>query len=155
LLVLSFNTAFYQKGVLVLDRKQIAFNYLKTWFLLDLFASFPYSWVVPKHSVDSASDESSDVYDASKLLRMLRIVRFLRILRLLRVLKLQNILIKLEENIASDSFNVILKFAKLIIFILFLAHWIACFFYAIGATQLTKHRMCWIRVMEIEDSSIS
>jgi hypothetical protein len=39
----AFNTGFYKKGYLVMKRKEIIKNYLKTWFLLDLFASFPYS----------------------------------------------------------------------------------------------------------------
>ena len=29
-----------------MQRKHIVINYLKTWFMVDLLASFPYSWVV-------------------------------------------------------------------------------------------------------------
>ena len=43
----SFNTGFYKKGYLVMKRKEITKNYLKTWFVLDLLASFPYEWVIP------------------------------------------------------------------------------------------------------------
>lgn len=39
----QFNTAFYSKGILVTNRKIIALNYLSSWFILDLVASFPYS----------------------------------------------------------------------------------------------------------------
>jgi hyperpolarization activated cyclic nucleotide-gated potassium channel 2 len=44
--IITFNTGFYKKGYLVMKRKDIIINYLKTWFILDLMASFPYSWVV-------------------------------------------------------------------------------------------------------------
>jgi hypothetical protein len=43
--VINFNTGFYRKGVVVMKRRDIIFNYLKTWFWLDLIASFPYNWV--------------------------------------------------------------------------------------------------------------
>ena len=42
----NFNTGFYEKGALVMQRKHIVINYLKTWFMIDLLASFPYSWIV-------------------------------------------------------------------------------------------------------------
>lgn len=44
-ILIHFNTGFYRKGVVVMKRRDIIFNYLKTWFWLDLLASFPYNWV--------------------------------------------------------------------------------------------------------------
>ena len=44
-IVLAFNTGFYKKGYLVMKRREIVKNYLKTWFVLDILASFPYSWL--------------------------------------------------------------------------------------------------------------
>lgn len=43
-ILVSFNTGFYLKGYLVMKRRDIVFNYLTTWFFIDLIASFPYSW---------------------------------------------------------------------------------------------------------------
>jgi hypothetical protein len=43
--VINFNTGFYRKGVVVMKRRDIIFNYLKTWFWIDLLSSFPYNWV--------------------------------------------------------------------------------------------------------------
>ena len=63
---------------------------------------------------------------------------------MLRVLKLQRIFIKFEENIASEAWNVFIKFMKLIILITFTAHWIACFFYAIADTELSAGNYSWI-----------
>ena len=42
--IITFNTGFYKKGYLVMKRKEIIKNYIKTWFIIDLFATFPYSW---------------------------------------------------------------------------------------------------------------
>lgn len=54
-IVITFNTGFYKKGYLVMKRKDIILNYLKTWFILDLLASFPYSWAFNSDSQASAA----------------------------------------------------------------------------------------------------
>jgi len=46
----SFNCGYFSKGILHMKRKDIVYNYLKGWFVLDVFASFPYTWVVPDAS---------------------------------------------------------------------------------------------------------
>jgi hypothetical protein len=43
-IAVTFNTGFYKKGYLVMKRRDIVINYIKTWFFIDLVASFPYSW---------------------------------------------------------------------------------------------------------------
>jgi hypothetical protein len=42
-ILLNFITGYYEKGVLVLDRKKIAINYLHNWFLADILSCFPYT----------------------------------------------------------------------------------------------------------------
>ena len=136
---ITFNTGYYRNGNLVMQRKYIILNYVRTWFILDLFASFPYSYVIQlssnndnssgddedSQSGSSTSEGSSAVYKTPQLLRLLRIVRFLRILRLLRVLKLRKLLMRLEDYIVSDKMNALVKFLKLMLIIIFIAHWIA------------------------------
>lgn len=67
-IVVSFNTGFYKKGYLVLKRKQIVLNYLKTWFLIDLIASFPYSWffqLAGQNDETSVDEDGIPVDDSS------------------------------------------------------------------------------------------
>lgn len=52
-IVVTFNTGFYKKGYLVMKRKDIILNYIKTWFILDMLASFPYSWVMTTEDTTS------------------------------------------------------------------------------------------------------
>lgn len=44
----SFNTGYYDESSKqqVLNRKQIIFNYLKSWFVFDLITSFPFSLII-------------------------------------------------------------------------------------------------------------
>jgi hypothetical protein len=58
-IVINFNTATYQKGVLIYDRKIIFLNYIKLWFWLDLFSSFPYSILIGA-IIGSEGDTSLD-----------------------------------------------------------------------------------------------
>ena len=52
-ILINFNTGYYKKGVLIMNRKDIIVNYLKTWFILDLLASFPYSWIINYEEIDA------------------------------------------------------------------------------------------------------
>jgi hypothetical protein len=139
-IIVAFNTGFYKKGYLVMKRKEIIKNYLKTWFILDILASFPYTWILNSNTSSSTTPE---------LLRLVKIIRFLRFLRLLRVLKLKKLLYKFEEVIMSDMLNAILGFFKVITVILFIAHWIACIFYAIGASELDTEPQCWLTIANV------
>lgn len=40
----NFFTGYYEKGYLVMLKKKIALNYLKTWFFIDLLSSIPFSY---------------------------------------------------------------------------------------------------------------
>ena len=149
-IIVNFNTGFYKKGYLVMKRKEIIKNYMKTWFFLDLLASFPYAWILGDTKSDNGTiDQNSILYKTPQLLRLLKIVRFLRFLRLLRVLKLKKLLYKFEEIIMSDLLNAILGFLKVITVILFIAHWIACIFYAIGQGELETEPICWLTIANI------
>lgn len=44
-IALNFNTGYYEKGILVMNRKSICLKYVKTWFFLDLFSSIPISLI--------------------------------------------------------------------------------------------------------------
>ena len=45
-IAITFNTGFYSRGALVMNRKKIAKNYFKFWFWLDIIASVPYTWFI-------------------------------------------------------------------------------------------------------------
>jgi hypothetical protein len=58
-ILVTFNTGFYKKGYLVMKRKEIVKNYVKTWFFIDLVATFPYSWVMGINN-DPEDDDSAN-----------------------------------------------------------------------------------------------
>jgi hypothetical protein len=138
-IVINFNTATYQKGVLIYNRKIIFLNYIKLWFWLDLLSSFPYSVFIG--AILSSNDESDldgenpnqggggvsdSIKTGAKIVRLLKFFRFIKVLRLLRVAKLKIIFVKIIEYLRlSDVVIGLLGFIKLAIIVLFIAHWCA------------------------------
>ncbi|EAR85630.2 cation channel family protein (macronuclear) [Tetrahymena thermophila SB210] len=157
-ILLNFNTAIYRKGNLIRKRKQIAIEYLKIWFWIDLFSSFPYDMVV--QSVINKEEQQLQTYDtqaqantssnqsnqsssssaqfslqkAQQIIRILKIFKIMKVLKLLRVVKLKFIIEKLVEYLKlSKSMLGILGFLKLSSIILFIAHWVACMWFYVGS----------------------
>ena len=60
-IVMTFNTGFYKKGYLVMKRRDIVIEYMKSWFLIDLVASFPYSWLFKIIGDDESPSSSANV----------------------------------------------------------------------------------------------
>jgi hypothetical protein len=54
-ILVNFNCGYYLKGNLIMRRKKVIFYYIRTWFLLDVAASFPYDWCI---NTEGADDES-------------------------------------------------------------------------------------------------
>jgi hypothetical protein len=126
-------------------------NYLKTWFIVDIIASFPYAWIFALAGETDEDNSQINVTRTPQLLRLVRILRFLRFMRLLRVFKLKRLLYKFEEIIMSDMINAIIGFLKVILVIMFIAHWIACVFYYIGSMELETEPVCWLTVAKVQD----
>jgi hypothetical protein len=121
-ILVTFNTGYYSKGILQMKRAHIIFTYLRTWFILDVAAIFPYSTVM---SFFLESGHNSEAFKGPQLLRLLKIIRFIRILRIIRIFKIGKLFYKLEEYIITDTLTVIVDSLKLLIFLLYVGHWLA------------------------------
>jgi Ion transport protein len=78
----AFNTAYYDQDIKIIDdRKVIACDYMKSWFLLDLLSIIPFSYFVPDNS------SGSDLSKISKLGRIYKLVKMTKLIRVLKVLK--------------------------------------------------------------------
>lgn len=146
-ILLNFNTGYYYKGTIIMKRSKVILNYISTWFVMDILASFPYDLVIEVALTSQGGNSSLSQYsDAPQLLRMLKLIRFLRILRLLRVMKLKRLLYKLEEFMITDFLNTVMDFAKLLILVFFITHWMACTFYFVGDYEKTTNPDNWITI---------
>ena len=74
----------------------------------------------------------------------MKIARFLRVLRLLRVLKLKQILYRVEELIMNDTIVSMINLFKVMAVVVFIGHWIACFFFTIGDSEYKAKGESWL-----------
>ena len=133
---LNFITGFWMHlettTVLVSDPHDIAVNYLKTWFLIDVAACAPVDLTTRaiegtlacSFAVEGCSDATGSVSsNALKLFKLLRIFRLLKLLRLFRVSRLlnryQNTLIYYHSFISVARVNLL---------VIIISHWIGCLF---------------------------
>eukprot|EP00941_MAST-03F_sp_MAST-3F-sp1_P000530 g530.t1 len=120
-MVFCFNVA----GVLpddrlLVDRKEIAITYLRTWFAIDFFSTVPFDRI-SKLFLDDINDG-----DADATLRSLKIVKALRLMRLAklaRVLKLGKLVVHIESMNIDPGY---LKLLTLFLKIFFISHMICC-----------------------------
>ncbi len=84
---LQFRTAYLlPSGFLEVRFEQIAKKYMASWFLVDLVASLPLTYVSLIYQVSAANDGGpSDNLSFAKTLRMVRLAKMLRVARLKRI----------------------------------------------------------------------
>lgn len=145
--VLTFNTGYYSKGMVVLERKKIARYYLKGWFWLDLITSFPYE------IAGSNRDEISVLDVQQNLVAGIRALKFIRLIRVVRVLKLNIFIRKIEDYFQFEKIiNGLISLGKLFFEILFIAHFIACLWHLIGSHP--TEGQSWMISLGIQDAGI-
>eukprot|EP00359_Climacostomum_virens_P002321 CAMPEP_0204913994 /NCGR_PEP_ID=MMETSP1397-20131031/11860_1 /ASSEMBLY_ACC=CAM_ASM_000891 /TAXON_ID=49980 /ORGANISM="Climacostomum Climacostomum virens, Strain Stock W-24" /LENGTH=715 /DNA_ID=CAMNT_0052085379 /DNA_START=31 /DNA_END=2178 /DNA_ORIENTATION=- len=137
-IAIGFNTAYYFKGALIMDRKFIAKNYLSFWFWIDCSATFPYNWTTNGVFQSENSDGS---YSAPQMIRLLK---FFRVIRLVRLAKMKKILVEIEDYISSQSMASFLVFLRLVVLAFFIAHWTACIWAAVAFASEMENPVTWI-----------
>ena len=115
-MILCFMTAYYSHDyTLIKNRKAIAYHYLKTWFVLDFIAIFPFDLLFPARNVESVT-------------RITRLYRIMRIFRITKLMKLSTVF-RNQKGGCSRFFNSNQVCERLTLFILFfflLGHVLAC-----------------------------
>lgn len=150
-ILLTFNTAYYQKGALVVQRKLIAKQYLRAWFWIDFLSTFPYEMVIQTMpGGDSVYSESSSVkYNTPQMIRLLKLFKFIRIFRLLRLAKVKRLLYQLEDFIGQEVIGSLFVFLRLTISGFFVAHWTACIWYLVSAMDSSDNRDTWVKYRKV------
>ncbi|XP_029346805.1 potassium voltage-gated channel subfamily H member 8 isoform X2 [Acyrthosiphon pisum] len=123
-ILFNFRTTFVnKKGEVVSDSKTIAFNYLKSWFVVDLFAALPFDLLY-------ASDVYSGDEAGSGQVHLLKLTRLLRLARLLQ---------KIDRY--SQYGGMILTLLMLLFTLV--AHWFACIWYVIAESERHEKGRDW------------
>ena len=89
---INFRTAYvhpYDELRIISDPKLIARRYLKSWFIIDILASTPFTYFILIAAGDDPSDSTNDllyVFKALRILKMFRIVKLLHMSQIFRMI---------------------------------------------------------------------
>ena len=144
--LISCNTAFFDKGMLVANRTRIVCRYMRTWLLWDLLSTFPYDWVL-----QSPFETNVQQSEAPSLIRMAKIARIFRALRLVRLAKMRTHLFRVQQKLMDSKLAFLFTSVYLLIATTGLAHWVACGFYYVST--LEEGTRSWVFVKGLQDCS--
>ncbi|TGZ62996.1 hypothetical protein CRM22_007150 [Opisthorchis felineus] len=131
---------------IILNPKEIARHYLKSWFMLDFISSIPMDYI---YLIFDNKDHYNQFLSAGRTLRILRLAKLLSMLRLLRLTRLVRYVSQWEEflNIASKFMGIF----NLVLLMLLLGHWNACLQYLIPMLMEFPPDS-WVKRCKIEDA---
>ncbi|XP_071803112.1 potassium/sodium hyperpolarization-activated cyclic nucleotide-gated channel 4-like [Asterias amurensis] len=113
----------------IIVRRQIAGNYLKSWLLPDLISSFPFDYIYI--FINGTEGYTSD--STALTLRVFRLAKILGILRLLRLARLMRYVNKLEEIFHVEG--AVIRIINLSLVMLVVIHWNSCIQFFIAFAQ--------------------
>jgi len=147
-ILLTLNTGFYDsEGTLIMQRKAIIRNYLRTWLIVDLVACVPFS------AIFSSTDHNS----MSGFLRFIRLARLYRLLRLARVFSVMSpnshsrVLEYLHELVAFKLGSV--RTLLVIMTFVLALHLMACLWFYVTVLE-SPSIDTWVIARNLQDSSV-
>lgn len=142
--------AVQDKGIIEMRVRKIAWNYLRSWFVLDI-TIVAIDWTLNILEWTSGSRGS----DGLSFFRIGKAVRFLRLLRLLRLLKAHGRLNELLEHVQSEFSVIVIGILKLIAFILLLNHLVACGWFWIGTWGISEAKLNWLEHTSVINDNLA
>lgn len=122
---LHFVTGYYKKGNIIMKRGLVVRHYLRTWFIFDLLATFPFNWAINEKKIDywpeyHESDEDDDFsnifikaanlpptfsptsetdFGLPALLRLLKLIRIARLIKFFQLFKLRKLVYRVSLSL--------------------------------------------------------
>ncbi|XP_074650570.1 potassium/sodium hyperpolarization-activated cyclic nucleotide-gated channel 3-like [Tubulanus polymorphus] len=169
-LVINFRTGVIVNNYgdeIILDPKEIARHYIKTWFFLDLISSIPLDYIFLMFDAETNFSQlihagsivhvlAGSVWQ-SRALRILRLAKLLSLLRLLRLSRLVRYVSQWEElTLGYGETKAFLNFAgmfirifNLICLMILLGHWNGCLQFLVPMLQ-DFPSSSWIAINELQ-----
>ncbi|KAM7538800.1 hypothetical protein Aperf_G00000048150 [Anoplocephala perfoliata] len=113
-IIINFRTTYVNKNDEVVSKpRKIAIHYLKTWFMIDLFAAIPFDVVFSRPHDKQQPTALTGLLKSARLLRLINVVRKL-------------------DRYSEYGTSILVLLTSIFVLI---AHWLACIWYAIGNTE--------------------
>eukprot|EP01043_Picozoa_sp_COSAG02_P045755 COSAG02_NODE_4217_length_5620_cov_17.851476_4_plen_772_part_00 len=153
-IIINCRTAYvdsHQK--IVADSKKVFAHYVKTWFFIDVVACLPLNYILYISGslslpwLTNQGPAGATDAGAADGIKVLKVLRLLRLSKMLRVLKLKTITERYRDSPWYHNFLTSFKLLKLIMLLLYLSHFLACFWYLVGNADeetYAKTRYGWV-----------
>lgn len=138
-MVLNFFTGYFREGEMVMQRKAIALNYLRTWFFVDM-AINSVDIITLFFELMIVQDDSG--YRVTPV--VMRVFRLLKVGKLLRVVLFMSSLRDRTRSIVGRTLRVLGLGVKLVVILLWLNHVISCMWYFIGSSGISDTGYTWL-----------
>ncbi|CAG9319887.1 unnamed protein product [Blepharisma stoltei] len=119
-ILVQINTAYYIYGAYIIDRKSIIWNYVKSWFILDVITfspNFMYLYKLSYMPIEGVHLKDITRYD---------VLNYIWLLKLVRLAKMKKIIYLVEDSLSSPRFVAIIQILKFLLVAILWAHWISC-----------------------------
>ena len=113
------------------DRWRVAKDYVKSWFLLDVFSGIPFALIEILMSSDAGALKSAKSLKTLKVLRILKLGRLLKVDKILKNLD-RDVLDHIEDFLSNVMTKTTIMMVQLLVILLFACHVIACGWVLIG-----------------------
>lgn len=164
---LTFNLAFQEPadkgGQWIFNKRTIAINYIKSWFLIDFLSVLPFWTITLDYSdpwglqvanttslVDTSGVQTSTISRGAVLLR---VVKLLRMLKLARVLKASRVMSRVLLDVVTNKWEwtfAVIKMIKLFVFLCLYAHWQACVWGLVSSYMQDSGYPNWIAAFHVQ-----
>ena len=123
-IIINFHSAYTDlDGKLIIDKKLIMKNYLKTWFFIDIISCVPFQVIFQDEDGNS---------NHNKLIKLVRVPKLYRLIRVLRLLKMARLFNKSTTKKIIKILQIDWNFLRLLKFgasTMILAHIVSCFWF--------------------------
>lgn len=133
-MLLNLNTGYFSDGILVRHRKLIVAKYLKTFFLFDFLACFPFQLIVPDL-------EFTDVGDVEKTDR--EVLKFVWVLKMLNLMKLSKIFFNLQCHFTNELTYTMFHLIKFLLTAVIIIHVTSCLMFLAFYNDFKHTGMYW------------
>ncbi|CAJ1345177.1 unnamed protein product, partial [Effrenium voratum] len=146
----NFFNGFYRAGVMVTNPRDIACQYLRTWFSIDLgVLTLDWFFIAFDLSFSTMSDEDAAGNNYFRIARMSRGLRVLRILRLVRLAKLFPKFHSAFVVVQSDFIRLSMGAWFAVVIVVVMNHYVACAWFALGYWDLEAD-VSWVKAADLE-----
>lgn len=118
--------------------------YLRGWFAVDFISTLPFETLAKFFGV------SNNAHAALLSTKLLRGLKVLRLFKLARIRRLRKVFANLEDAVYTNQS--LISLVKLALTMLFIAHLVACMWYAVGRTDSSKS---WLISISLDSAGLA